>query len=95
MPLPRAILRLFLRDDPMRVKQVTVTSTQISLADGTEVLFSYETPVAALVPGKGWIRTEQFYSVTTSKHINRWLADNCGGEVATVPQWEVDQLVAF
>jgi hypothetical protein len=79
----------------MKVTQVTVTSTQISLADGTEVLFSYSTPVAALVPGKGWIRTEQFYSVTTSKHINRWLAENCGGEVATVPQWEVDQLVAF
>jgi hypothetical protein len=79
----------------MRVKQVTVTSTQISLADGTEVLYSYSTPVAALVPGRGWMRTEQFYSVTTSKHINRWLAENCGGEVQTVPQWEVDQLVAF
>jgi len=81
----------------MKVTQVTTTSTQISLADGTEVLFSYSTPVAALVPGKGWIRTEQFYSVTTSKHINRWLAENAStyAEVATVPQWEVDQLVAF
>jgi hypothetical protein len=79
----------------MRLKQVTTTSTQVSLADGTEVLFSYETPVAALVPGKGWMRTEVKYSVTTSKHINRWLADNCGGEVQTVPQWELDQLVAF
>jgi hypothetical protein len=79
----------------MRVKQVTVTSTEVELADGTCVLFSYSTPVAALVPGKGWIRTEKFYSVTTSKHINRWLSENCGGEVATVPQWEVDQLVAF
>jgi hypothetical protein len=79
----------------MLVKQVTVSSTQVSLADGTEVLYSYSTPVAALVPGKGWIRTEQFYSKTTSKHINAWLAKNCGGTVQTVPQWEVDQLVAF
>ena len=81
----------------MKIKQVTVTSTQVSLADGTEVLFSYSTPVAALVPGKGWIRTEQFYSTTTSKHINRWFAENksTAAEVATVPQWEVDQLVAF
>ena len=79
----------------MRVKQVSTTSTEVSLADGTEVLFSYSTPVAALVPGRGWMRTEQFYSTTTSKHINRWLAQNCGGEVQTVPQWEVDQLVAF
>jgi hypothetical protein len=79
----------------MRVKQVSTTSTEVSLADGTEVLFSYSTPVAALVPGRGWIRTEQFYSVTTSKHINAWLRKNCGGTVQTVPQWEVDQLVAF
>ena len=81
----------------MKVQQVTTTSTQISLADGTEVLFSYSTPVAALVPGKGWIRTEQFYSTTTSKHINRWFAENksTAAEVATVPQWDVDQLVAF
>ena len=80
----------------MKVQQVTTTSTQISLADGTEVLFSYSTPVAALVPGKGWIRTEQFYS-TTSKHINRWFAENksTAAEVATVPQWDLDQLVAF
>jgi hypothetical protein len=79
----------------MRVKQVSTTSTEVSLADGTEVLFSYSTPVAALVPGRGWMRTEQFYSTTTSKHINAWLRKNCGGEVQTVPQWEVDQLVAF
>jgi hypothetical protein len=79
----------------MRVKQVTTTSTEVSLADGTEVLFSYSTPVAALVPGKGWIRTEQFYSKTTSKHVNAWLRTNCGGTVQTVPQWDLDQLVAF
>jgi hypothetical protein len=79
----------------MKVQQVSTTSTQVSLADGTEVLFSYSTPVAALVPGRGWMRTEQFYSTTTSKHINAWLRKNCGGEVQTVPQWEVDQLVAF
>ncbi len=81
----------------MKVQQVTISSTQISLADGTEVLFSYSTPVAALVPGKGWMRTEQFYSTTTSKHINRWFAEHksTAAEVATVPQWDLDQLVAF
>ena len=79
----------------MRLKQVTITSTEIELADGTCVLFSYSTPVAALVPGKGWIRTEAKYSTTTTKHINSWLRDNCGGTVQTVPQWDLDQLVAF
>lgn len=79
----------------MRLNQVTVTSTEVELSDGTRVLFSYRTPVAALVPGKGWIRTEKKWSVTTSKHINRWLAENCGGTVQGVPQWELDHLVAF
>jgi hypothetical protein len=81
----------------MKVTPLGANKTQVSLADGTEVLFSYQTPVAALVPGKGWMRTEEFYSVTTSKHINRWLAENAStaAEVATVPQWDIDQLVAF
>lgn len=79
----------------MKVQPIGSNQTEVSLADGTEVLISYQTPVAALVPGKGWIRTATKWSVTTSKHINRWLAENCGGDVATVPQWELDQLVAF
>jgi len=42
----------------MKVSAIGSNKTQVSLADGTEVLFSYSTPVAALVPGKGWMRTE-------------------------------------
>lgn len=81
----------------MKLTQITITSTQVSLADGTEVLFSYATPVAALVPGRGWMRTEKFYSITTSKHINKWLEVNASShaEVAEVDQWEIDKLVAF
>jgi hypothetical protein len=79
----------------MKVQPIGSNQTQVSLADGTEVLFSYSTPVAALVPGKGWIRTAQQWSSTTTKHINAWLRKNCGGTVQTVPQWDLDQLVAF
>jgi hypothetical protein len=79
----------------MKVQPIGSNQTQVSLADGTEVLFSYSTPVAALVPGKGWIRTAEKWSTTTSKHINAWLAKNCGGTVQSVPQWDLDQLVAF
>jgi len=80
----------------MKLTQITITSTQVSLADGTEVLFSYQTPVAALVPGRGWMRTKKFYSITTSKHINKWLPPATSAfEVAEVDQWEIDKLVAF
>lgn len=79
----------------MIVQQIGSNQTEVQLADGTIVLVSYVTPVAALVPGKGWIRTEHMWSATTSKHINAWLHKNCGGTVQSVPQWEVDQLLAF
>jgi hypothetical protein len=81
----------------MKVTPIGSNQTQVSLADGTEVLFSYATPVAALVPGKGWMRTEKTYSVTTTKHVNRWLNNNAStyAKVALVPQWDLDQLVAF
>ena len=79
----------------MLVQQIGSNMTEVMLADGTTVLISYTTPVAALVPGKGWIRTAHKWSATTTKHINKWLAKNCGGTVQDVPQWDLDQLLAF
>ena len=54
------------------------------------VLFSYETPVAAYVSGRGWVRTATKYSKTTTKHINRWL-DGVNAEV--VPQVMINDLL--
>ena len=51
----------------MKVQPIGANQTEVSLADGTEILFSYGTPVAAQVPGKGWIRSAQKWSATTSK----------------------------
>jgi hypothetical protein len=79
----------------MKVQPIGSNQTEVSLADGTEVLISYQTPVAALVPGRGWIRTATKWSATTTKHVNAWLRKNCGGTVTEVDQWELDQLIAF
>ena len=81
----------------MKVTPIASNQTQVTLADGTEVLFSYQTPVAARVPGKGWIRSATKYSSTTTKHVNRWLLDNVGRLdcVPFVDQWDIDVLVAF
>ena len=75
----------------MKVQSLGNNKTQVDLADGTSVFFSYKTPVAALVPGKGWIRTRTRYSVTTTKHINQWIE----APATEVDQWTIDQLVAF
>ena len=58
--------------------------------NGTKVLFSYQTPVAAFHPIKGWLRTDSKFSVTTSKHINKWLS---GLNASTISQSFLDNLV--
>ncbi len=31
--------------------------------------------MAAYIFGEGFVKTDQFWSVTTSRHINKWLKD--------------------
>lgn len=57
----------------MRVKSIAANQTEVHLQDGTVVLVSYETPVAAFIPGQGYYYTATKYSKTTTKHINQWL----------------------
>lgn len=54
------------------------------------VFFSYETPVAGYIPGRGYVKTDRHYSKTTSKHINKYLG-GCKAEI--VPQSEIDALL--
>lgn len=42
----------------------------VKLSDGREVCLSYGVVVAAFIPGRGYLRTSERYSVTTSKHMN-------------------------
>lgn len=63
--------------------------TELQL-DDVHVLFSYETPVAACIMGKGFVRTAQWYSQTTTRHINKWLD---GVDAPEVPQATIDALI--
>ena len=57
----------------MKLTPIAANQTSVSFNDGTEVFFSYKTPVAAYLPEKGYVKTDTFYSVTTSRRINKWL----------------------
>ena len=58
----------------MKLIPLASNQNQLELNDGTVILFSYKTPVAAFVPyGYGYIRTNHKWSSTTTKHINKWL----------------------
>jgi hypothetical protein len=72
----------------MKLRQAGSNQTVIELGDGIEVLFSYSTPVAAFVPGIGYVRTAKHYSVTTSRHINAYSQHYA----ATWPQAQLDAL---
>jgi hypothetical protein len=74
----------------MRIRNIGSNQTQLELSNGTHILFSYETPVAAFIPGKGYVRSSKKYSVTTSKHVNAW----AGKDASPVPQSEIDALMA-
>lgn len=73
----------------MKLKQIAANVVALQSKDGcTEVVFSYETPVAALLPGVGRVKTEKKWSATTSRHINK-----AGYKDAqTVPQDTLDDL---
>ena len=57
----------------MQLRQLGSNKTEVEFTDGTTVFFSYETPVALQTPEGHNFKTEDFWSVTTSKHINQWL----------------------
>ena len=61
--------------------------------NGTSILFSYKTPVACHVIGKGYIKTSKKWSATTSKHINQWLKMNGAGSVQEVDQSIIDNVL--
>ena len=57
----------------MQLTPIGANQTELSLNDGTQVLFSYRTPVAARLPDYEYVRTTTKWSTTTSRHINKWL----------------------
>jgi len=71
----------------MRLKHIATNKNEITLSDGTQVLFSYQTPVAAWKEGE-FFKTDKFWSKTTSRHINSW--SDCAIEK---PQEYFDNLV--
>jgi len=75
----------------MKLHQISpnVASVEFGNAPRITVLFSYNTPVACCISGRGWFRTSKKWSVTTSKHINQWLD---GAKAEERPQEFFDEL---
>jgi hypothetical protein len=57
----------------MKLERLGPSMTVCTFADGTQVLYSYETP-CAVHAGGSYIQTDKYFSRTTSGHISKWLA---------------------
>ena len=75
----------------MKLTPIAANQNEVEFTNGTQVFFSYKTPVAAYCPSRGYIRTAKYWSVTTSRHINKWLKGITEG--TEVPQEMLTELV--
>ena len=76
----------------MKIRPAGSNMTEVEFGDIT-VLVSYSTPVAAVVPGQGVLRTEKWFSGTTTKHINKWIKANFPTATQTsVAQTDIEQI---
>lgn len=62
--------------------------------NGAEVLVSYATPVAAYIPGLGFIETTTSFSRTTSKQTGQWRQRMGYPLIARVEQREIEGWLA-
>ena len=69
----------------MKLKSFATNRTLLTFDDGTEVFFSYETPVAGYSNKLGYVKSKQWYSSTTTRHVNRYFND----------VWKNSNLVGF
>ena len=74
----------------MNLTPIAANQTELSFTNGTQVFFSYKTPVAAKLPNYDYIRTATKWSSTTTRHINKWLE---GVTAKTVDQEILNNLV--
>ncbi len=74
-----------------KLNPVGSNQTEIEKVDGITILYSYKTPVAVFVPGKGALCSSTKYSVTTSKHVNqavsRWGATRTNVDQGVINQY--------
>ena len=58
----------------MKLQSFAKNRTLLIFNNGiTEIFFSYETPVAGYSNKLGYVKTDEYYSRTTTRHINKYI----------------------
>ncbi len=76
----------------MKIKKINNNLTVVS-NNNVALCFSYETPVAGYNSEIGFFKTKKFWSVTTSKHIGKFLTkyNVPNNKVMELDQEEINQ----
>ena len=56
----------------LKLRQIASNMTEITSANGADILFSYSTPVAGRLSDGTAFKTDKWYSQTTTRHINKY-----------------------
>jgi len=81
----------------MKLSRTGYNQTLVVLKNDVEIFFSYDTPVAGYSNELGYIRTNTYYSRTTSRHINKYEQSRYQGldaHFTSVDQEVIDNLAS-
>ncbi len=70
----------------IRIRDGKADPVILEYADGTRLFFSYESPIGAFVPGRGYLATDADLTPTSERRLADWLK---GRDYVTVPQEEI------
>jgi len=70
----------------IRIRDNKADPVILEYADGTRLFFSYESPIGAFVPGRGYLATDADLTPTSERRLADWLKDK---EFSAVPQDEI------
>lgn len=74
----------------MKLKTLGNNQTVLETNHGWLILYSYDTPVAGYNPILNvWFKTTQKHSLTTTRHINKWLD---GKSVVSMEQADINNI---
>ena len=78
----------------MKLHSYATNRTVLIFNNGTtEIFFSYETPVAGYSDKRGYLKTDKWYSSTTTRHINKYLSGVLPENITTVDQSVINDLL--
>lgn len=60
----------------MELQPLAQNAFVVALKNGVRLLYSYGSPAAVYVPGRGYLRTEWYISRTTSAHVTEFARGN-------------------